>query len=187
MQLRARVFFDDNTRFDDVTELSWISWSLLIAFSSPLSDVISVSGRTATLKENYWKTVNIKVQALCPSGAITLRPSTLLGVAANLDPQLGDVDLGSRYGLQFPARVKGETLSVDIRVNSFNAKLVNFQIVMRFDSTEVRATACEAGPLNISTHFSAQPEPFCHRFVTQSPKTTQLNQTTQLKPTKPLN
>ena len=87
----------------------------------------------------------IKVQALCASGAITTRPSTIETVAANLEPELGDVDLGSRYGIQFPPRVKGETLSVDVRVNANTAPLITFQIVMRFDSTKVAATACDVG------------------------------------------
>ena len=82
----------------------------------------------------------IKVQALCASGAITTRPSTIETVAANLEPELGDVDLGSRYGIQFPPRLKGETLSVDVRVNATSAPLITFQIVMKFNSTKVTAT-----------------------------------------------
>ena len=140
VDLRVKVEFADSTQSNDVTALSWIDWADLVEFSSPLENIINVTGRSATLVENYWKTVDIKVQALCASGAITTRPSTIETVAANLEPELGDVDLGSRYGIQFPPRLKGETLSVDVSVNANSAPLITFQIVMKFDSTKVAAT-----------------------------------------------
>jgi len=61
VDLRVKVVFADSTQFDDVTALSWIDWADLVEFSSPLENIISVTGRRATLVENYWKTVDIKV------------------------------------------------------------------------------------------------------------------------------
>ena len=64
--------------------------------------------------------VDVTVSAVC-SGL-----SDDLDVAANLEPALGDVDLGSSSGLQF--QPSGSTLTVPVRVNMAGSTLLAFQV-----------------------------------------------------------
>jgi hypothetical protein len=62
--------------------------------------------------------------------------------AANLNPPLGDVDLGFAVGLQFGNGVNaGDTLSIAMRVNSATANLLAFQVRVAFDADVFEATA----------------------------------------------
>ena len=53
--------------------------------------------------------------------------------ACNLDPQVGDIDLGNPTGVPFPAVNRGAAVTIPIRVNSGNAFIGPFTIAVQYD------------------------------------------------------
>jgi hypothetical protein len=89
----------------------------------------------------------ISASAVCANGDIVASalPSVGVDVKANLAPALGDVDLGTDFGLQFAASAVGDFLDVPVRVNAASGKLYSYQIDVVWDSAHFKATACTVG------------------------------------------
>ncbi|KAK3276679.1 hypothetical protein CYMTET_15264, partial [Cymbomonas tetramitiformis] len=145
--LSVTAVFDDGTQFPDVVSgVDWIAVSEYVDFASEASDKISVSSAgVATLLSNHYLAVSLSAAASCSTGAIAVLPSAVDAVYANLDPALGDVDLGARYGLQFPAASSGATLSVALRVNSGSAQLLDFQVLVTIQAQHMASSGCAQG------------------------------------------
>ena len=132
--------FSDGTQFTNAADsgtLDWFPLADLVNFSTSEPEVVAVdSGGTLTLRANHHSMVDVTVTSVC-SGL-----SDDLLVAANLNPALGDVDLGSSSGLQF--QQSGSTLSVPVRVNMVGSTLLAFQVEVNFDSDVLGATSAAA-------------------------------------------
>jgi hypothetical protein len=132
--------FSDGTQFTNAADsgtLDWFPLSALVNFSTSDPAVVAVdSSGTLTLHDNHYRMVDVTVTAVC-SGL-----SDGLSVAANLNPALGDVDLGSSSGLQF--QPSGSTLSVPVRVNVAGCTLLAFQVEVNFDYDVLGATGAMA-------------------------------------------
>jgi len=139
-QTAAVLAFSDGSQFTDAADsgtLDWFPLADLVIFSSSEPDVVAVdSSGTLTLRENHHRMVEVSATAVC-SGL-----SDGLSVAANLNPALGDVDLGSRSGLQF--QPSDSTLSVPVRVNMAGCTLLAFQVEVNFDYAVLGATGAAA-------------------------------------------
>ena len=139
-QAAVALTFDDGTQFTDAADsatLDWFPVSALVNFSSSDPAVVAVDGSgTLTLHGSHHRAVDVTVTAVC-SGL-----SDDLSVAANLEPALGDVDLGSSSGLQF--QPSASTLSVPVRVNMVGCTLLAFQVEVNFDYAVLGATAATA-------------------------------------------
>eukprot|EP00854_Cymbomonas_tetramitiformis_P002217 gene2217-2927_t len=145
--LAIQLSFDDATQFPDViSSVEWIAVSELLQLASSVSSTIQLSDSgTATLLDNHFAAVELTATALCGTGEVTALPSATEEVYANLEPLEGDVDLGSRYGLQFAAATSGDLLSVEMRINSVSSILIDFQVTVYFDAAHLTATGCTQG------------------------------------------
>ena len=135
-----------NALADEITE--WAPPGDYLAFASDQPTKIQIEATTgvATLLSNYHNYVEIEASATCANGAIADLAVGSEMVAANLNPPLGDVDLGFATGLQFGAGVAtGEKLDVAVRVNAQTANLLAFQIRIGFDAVVFEATSCSQG------------------------------------------
>ena len=139
-QTAVALTFSDGTQFTNAADsgtLDWFPLADLVNFSTSEPEVVAVdSGGTLTLRANHHSMVDVTVTSVC-SGL-----SDDLLVAANLNPALGDVDLGSSSGLQF--QQSGSTLSVPVRVNMVGSTLLAFQVEVNFDSDVLGATSAAA-------------------------------------------
>ncbi|KAL3929931.1 MAG: hypothetical protein SGPRY_001752 [Prymnesium sp.] len=107
--------------------------------SDPTAITADASGRFTLLGNGHEPT------QLFASYACDSLVSASVFVAANLQPSVGDVDLGQSEGLQF--QQSGTTLSVPVYGNSQDGVLVNYQIEVYFDPNVFLASACEGGAL----------------------------------------
>ena len=132
--------FSDGTQFTNAADSGTVDWfplSALVNFSTSEPAVVAVdSSGTLTLHENHHRMVEVTMTSVC-SGL-----SDDLSVAANLNPALGDVDLGSSAGLHF--QPSGSTLSVPVRVNMAGCTLLAFQVEVNFDYGVLGATGAAA-------------------------------------------
>lgn len=98
--------------------------------------------------DNYFLIFTLTVVSTCPlpaSPVAEIDPFTTVtatqDIYANLEPAKGDIDLGSRYGITFPALSSGSTYTVEVRTNSGGSGIVveAWQALITFDSDHVRA------------------------------------------------
>ena len=158
-QLSVDVTLEDGTRLlDAVRSVDWLPISSLVTFSSDTPSAISVSGGgVASLVGNSYR--GVAIQALpvtggCPIGEASTAKPALQTVYANLDPGLGDVDLGSRFGLPIPPLASGGAASLDVRINSSAAGLMAFQVAVTLDPAYLTVVNCTAGPDWLDLLFS---------------------------------
>ena len=139
-QMAVVLTFSDGTQFTNAADSGTVDWfplSALVNFSTSEPAVVAVdSGGTLTLHENHHRMVEVTVTSVCSD------LSDDLSVAANLNPALGDVDLGSSSGLQF--QPSGSALSVPVRVNMVGCTLLAFQVEVNFDYAVLGATGAAA-------------------------------------------
>jgi len=145
--LTVEARFGDGTRFENIINNQiGIAVDTLVTLQSNDVDAITVSNQlVATLRGNAYKAVTLTVRAYCVDDSISQTAVATQAVNPNLEPLLGDVDLGSRNGLPFPAKNEGETLSVEVRVNSQGANLIAFQANIRWNDAHLESTVCTQG------------------------------------------
>ena len=145
----TKVVFADGTQFDDLyaNTLNWFDPRGLVGHSTSDAQSISVAWATVpahpvvVLHNNSALRVALRAQSECASSV-----HSELQVAPNLLPAVGDVDLGAVHGLQF--QQVGNELTVQVRANSADGWLVNYQVEITFDEHVFYATSCSGGALN---------------------------------------
>ena len=113
--------------------LAWVRLSDMISFTSDKPDIFSVDENgTHTLFDNWYQLINSTATMKCADNVSTTRE-----LAANLLPDVLDVDLGGTSGLQFvqsDADIANNELHVDIYVNAGTGYLKSFQIELEMPS-----------------------------------------------------
>lgn len=86
----------------------------LVTFNTSEAAAASVdaSSGKVTLHDNHFELV----QATARVASVNM--SAQVGFACNLDPAVGDVDLGAASGVALASRQAGQTFSVDVRINA---------------------------------------------------------------------
>ena len=95
--------------------------------NAPSASMNQTTG-VVTLRSN-----NNAVIAAVAVGGGGLDASASESFACNLDPQVGDIDLGNPTGVPFPAVNQGATVAIPIRMNSGNAFIGPFTIIVQYD------------------------------------------------------
>jgi len=72
-------------------------------------------------------------------------PSTVLRLAANLLPAVGDVDLGQPTGLPFPDRSANEYFDMPVRANTGSSALGGIDLEVTYDPAVLEATGVRVG------------------------------------------
>ncbi|KAL1518511.1 hypothetical protein AB1Y20_002800 [Prymnesium parvum] len=138
----TQLEFEDGTRLDDLAAVEWTTVSSFVEFETDDESTINVSGSSGAfvLQANSWARTSLIARSVCDSEVL----ATVL-VAANLEPAVGDVDLGSEQGLQF--QQVAQTLQVPVRANVVDGVLVNYQVEVVFDPSALAAETCSSGAL----------------------------------------
>ena len=72
--------------------------------------------------------------------------SGMTDFVVNLDPDVGDVDLGQQTGVSIPRTQLGAELVVPVRVNTGGRNLGSIDIVVTYDSSVLAAVSVDLGP-----------------------------------------
>jgi hypothetical protein len=134
-QLRLGARLSDGTRFTAL--LSGAKPSIIAALPGLLSFWTSSSSLSVdaslgavTLLKNNFAPSSIVVTAPSSNNA---NVSTSINIYTNLDPDLGDVDIGNEAGLPIDAQSPGATFQVPITVNTGSLTLGGFEIAIHYD------------------------------------------------------
>lgn len=139
-QVVITVTLSDTTEYVNLFEDRIISNLVSFNATSSLSLTVNESSGLATLRGNSLTSATITVTSL---GSDVSRS---LDIACNLDPDIGDVDLGAQTGIPFPSlSTESEPISVDVRVNSGDLILDSFHLDIIFDPNIIRAVSADRG------------------------------------------
>jgi len=129
--LTVEARFDDGTRFENIINngIGIAVSNLVSASSNDVSAITLSSNIIATLRGNSHKATVLTVEGYCADNSVDQTAFDDVSVNPNLTPALGDIDLGALYGLPFPAKSEGETLTVQVRVNAGSDTLIALQVV----------------------------------------------------------
>jgi len=132
--LTVEARFDDGTRFENVINngIGIAVSNLVKASSNDVSAITLSSNIVAILEGNSHKATVLTVEGYsvdnCVDNTVDQTAFDDVSVNPNLTPALGDIDLGALYGLPFPAKSEGETLTVQVRVNAGSSTLLGLQV-----------------------------------------------------------
>jgi len=135
------VVFTDGTQYVSLFSQGVTPLPGLVVFSVDNTDVVSVnanSGRVL-LKDNDNKAVKLSVAAVSSSatGSTTF--------FANLDPDVGDVDLGAALGAPVSDVTAGQSISIPVRVNTGSTKLGAIDLTVSYDPSLLKVVDVVAG------------------------------------------
>ncbi len=113
-----------------------------VTFAAMPASALTIGSTTgvAMLQGNSLTPATITVFAVGSDGTQTLQ------VNCNLDPEVGDIDLGSRTGVAVPSQAIGSTFTVPVRVNSGVSILDSIDLDIMYDPTIIRARSASTGP-----------------------------------------
>jgi hypothetical protein len=173
--MEMAVLFSDGTVFEQAVggvQAEWVTVDQYLVFASDTSAVVSVSGdAVATLLANHYTTVTLSAESFCASYNNVPTAVQSEELNANLDPAVGDVDLGflpNGYagsgaggtgagdggddgdgfpwdGALFAPINNGAMLDMQMRVNTGTGYLLEFQIVVNAPSFKAVAGSCMVG------------------------------------------
>ena len=141
-QVIVSLTFDDRTQLVNLDLSRDTMYSGLVRFSAFPSSSLTINSETAlaTLRGN---------SQLSPAqifvNSRTLNISQSLSVACNLDPDVGDVDLGSSTGIPVPMSSVSDRISMTVRVNSGTSILDSIDLDITFDPSIIRAISAVQG------------------------------------------
>lgn len=144
-QASVDLTFSDGTQFINFpTSSAFTSFLIpgLVSYSSPSgSPAYSVTqdGRLQPLMNTI---TPVSLQA-------TAGVNPVLGTTdfvVNLDPDVGDVDLGQETGVSIPRTQPGAELVIPVRVNTGGRNLGSINIMVTYDSSVLAAVAVDLGP-----------------------------------------
>ena len=113
-----------------------------VTFAAMPASALTIGSTTgvATLQGNSLTPATITVFAIGSDGTQTLQ------VNCNLDPEVGDIDLGSLTGIVVPSQTVGSTFTVFVRINSGASILDSIDLDITYDPTIIRARSASVGP-----------------------------------------
>ena len=113
-----------------------------VTFAATPASALTIGSTTgvATLQGNSLTPSTITVFAIGSDGTQTLR------VNCNLDPEVGDIDLGSHTGVIIPPQAVGSMFTIPVRVNSGASILDSIDLDIMYDPTIIRARSASTGP-----------------------------------------
>lgn len=146
-QLRLGAVFDDGTRYPSLlTGATDLTLPGIVIFASAVTDAVTVGvedGR-ATLRGNAASTVTLTATVPASAAASAEAIVASLGIACNLDPAAGDVDLGAAAGVPLPAVAIGASFTVGVFVNTAGRDVGAYEFQVQYDSTALEVTDASA-------------------------------------------
>ena len=139
LELTATVRLSDNTKMPQVPLNSTLT--NLVTFSSSRPDILSVNSSTglAKLRNNSPTLVTVTVSS------VDLSANHSVAIACNLDPDVGDIDLGDRFGVPINSTKVGVLVKVPIRLNSREKSVGSFDVKLKYDIAYLTVTKVSEG------------------------------------------
>ena len=140
------VEFNDGTKYSDVLSFNWITGNDLLTFSTSDNQRIDIdTAGTATLKDNWWTTVDLTAQAKCTVNGVN-NVQSVNAVKPNLSPASWDMDVqDSVTGLQFPAANNNDQRTWNVYINAVGGNLISFDVKVFYDATFLTPVSCSQG------------------------------------------
>ena len=140
---KTNSYMDVGASFDDGTSLPVLFETRgglrepvlpgLIAFTSANTAAATIDAKRGTLALKGSASTMVKITASAPASST----SADILIACNLDPDLGDVDLGQRFGTPLPLVLPGGDFPLEVRVNSAGNEIGSFTFLVQYDATVV--------------------------------------------------
>ena len=142
-QTVVNVTFSDNTTYERLALSNQILPNL-ITFSASPSSAITIDPTTgvAMLVGNYLYPATVRATAVQAGASI----SGTLDVLCNLQPGVGDIDLGDVVGVPIATQTVGNAFNVSVQVNSGTDVLNSVEYDILFDPTVLTAVSVTPGP-----------------------------------------
>ena len=137
-QVQLSLTFDNGRRVEQFYERSSALFPGLITLTSENSQVFTVDSSTGriTLRRNYHQTLSLTATA-----AVSMVTSVIT-VSCNLQPGVGDVDLGEEIGLPLPPRPVGSSFQIKVRLNAGGGQGVKtMDLTLSYDQGKLAATS----------------------------------------------
>ena len=141
-QLYLTVSFSDQTLYLNFIPEATSIFSTLLSLSSdtPTAATVNpVSGRV-TLRTNYPSRVTVTASSRSNNSV-----QAQISFACNLDPEVGDVDLGFPSGVPLPAVQVGETVSVPIRISTGSQSLTTVELAVVYSTSHLTFSSFTRG------------------------------------------
>ena len=142
LQLSVDVGFSDGSMFLELfSKENKTLWNL-IAFTTQATERVSLNSTSGlvTLKSNTFREITVTASAL---GSLVTHSVNL---ACNLDPDVGDVDIGDVNGVPLKPRDIGETFTAMLRINTGSAVLGSFDIELSVEPAMLEIVQVQKGP-----------------------------------------
>ena len=142
VQLYLTAIFSDQTVYINFIPEATTLFPSLVSLSSntPTAATVNSMSGQVTLQGNYHSLVAIT--ASTRSGNLV---QTQVSFACNLEPVVGDVDLGFPSGVPLPAVQVGETVTVPIRINTGSQSLMVFDLAVAYSTNHLRFLSLSRG------------------------------------------
>ena len=137
-QVQLSLTFDNGRRVEQFYEKSSALFPGLITLTSENSQVFTVDSSTGriTLRRNYHQALS-----LIATAAVSMVASVIT-VSCNLQPGVGDVDLGEEIGLPLPPRPVGSSFQIKARLNAGGGQGVKtMDLALSYDQGKLAATS----------------------------------------------
>ncbi|MDP6944320.1 MAG: cohesin domain-containing protein, partial [Myxococcota bacterium] len=127
--------FEDGTVLGSAQEVPG-----LLTYESSYPDAMTIDTTgTAALHANHRELVLVTVTATTGGATNTFE------TACNLEPAIGDVDLGQAFGIAHPDVLPGEDFVMPVRVNTGNQAIGALDLTFEYDPTVITAVSGEGG------------------------------------------
>ena len=144
-QVSVVLTFSDGTRFINFpTNSAFTSFPIpgLVSYSSPSGSPAFSVTQDGILQPLMNTITPVNVQATAGVNRI----SGTTDFVVNLDPDIGDVDLGRETGVSIPQTQLGAELVVPVRVSTGGRNLGSINIMIVYDSSVLAAVTVDLGP-----------------------------------------
>lgn len=126
--------FSDGSTIDPVVANGEVSIPGLVSWDITPAHAASVNSSSGIIRllDNHYDFVKLRANSMRSDGQSI---STFLLFACNLDPSVGEADLGSLQSIPIPPTHAGNEFDVDLRVNLGSSVLGVFNVLVRFNQS----------------------------------------------------
>ena len=138
-QIVVTAIFEDTTQYVNLFQDTMLHNLVTFEATPPTAITVDNVSGLATLRGNSLSLATITVSS------INSPVRQNLNVACNLDPDVGDIDIGSRSGLPVLISPLQSQFSVPVQVNSGTSILDSIELDLTFDPSIIRAVTAVRG------------------------------------------
>ena len=149
-QVIVSVTLNDTTRYVDLFRSGVRELPQLLQFATNNSSVLSVNESTGSLTLHANSRI---LQTITVTARFSGESNSNLQVACNLEPAIGDVDLGSQTGLPLNPLTVGSTVDIPVHINAGSVGVASLDIDVMYPATILRAQNVTLSSLTSTNPF----------------------------------